>query len=352
MYDKKFQYFRFDNIFSYQRGRRLISQDQVPGDVAYISSTATNNGLDNYITPPEDMTVYNNKLTLSNSGSVGYLFYHNYDFVASDHVMVIWPIKQELNRYIAIFLKPIFEHLRYRYNFGREITDARLPSEQLYLPVDAQGQPDWQYMEDQVRSLERKINFKKIATKNRRESKSINADKWSEFSLTSLFNMSAGKYYPATEYDFGGTPLVSASEANNGVMAYTDLQPAYIGNCLTIGKVGMSVYYQALPFCASSDVTVLEPLFDGFDVHIAMFIISVLSKQKHQWNYGNQIRLNDSRRLRIVLPTLNDEPDWSFMRAFINTCPYAEYLDGNFKNTSIIKVPNKRGYAHISSILS
>src|SRR5581483_5987003 len=139
MTEKKYDYFNFDEIFNYKRGRRLISQNQVPGNIAYISSTAANNGIDNYINPPGYMTVYNNKLTLSNSGSVGYLFYHDYDFVASDHVMVIWPKAQELNRYIALFLKPIFEHVKYRYNFGREITDKRLPKEQLYLPVDDSG---------------------------------------------------------------------------------------------------------------------------------------------------------------------------------------------------------------------
>lgn len=143
-----------------------------------------------------------------------------------------------------------------------------------------------------------------------------------------MFEMFAGRYYPATDYDEGETPLISASESNNGVMKQTDLTSDYPGNCLTIGKVGMSAYYQQNPFCASPDVTILEPLFDEFDKFIAIFIIGLLSKQKHQWNYGNQIRLNDSLRLRILLPTLEktQEPDWQYMRNYVKSLPYAEYL--------------------------
>jgi hypothetical protein len=325
MSSKTHQYFRFDDIFDHKRGSRLVAQQQDEGDIAYISSSAFNNGLDNYINPPENMTVYSKKLTLSNSGSVGFMFYHDYSFVASDHVMVIWPKGTELNKYVAMYLKTIFESIRYRYNFGREITDGRLLNEQLYLPVDEALKPDWRYMEAYVRSLESQVSFTPIHTKAREEI-GLDTTQWKEFDLIKLFNMSAGKYYPATEYHDGETALVSASENSNGVMALTDLMPTYSGNCLTIGKVGMSVYYQDRSFCASSDVTVLEPLFEGFNKHIAMFFIGLLSKQKHQWNYGNQIRLNDSQKLKVMLPVVKGEPDYLYMEEYIRSLPYAEYL--------------------------
>ena len=77
------------------------------------------------------------------------MFYHNYTFVASDHVTVIG-IKDEsvkLTENIALYLKPVFEAMRYKYNFGREISDKRIKREQLLLPVEEQsGQPDWDYM--------------------------------------------------------------------------------------------------------------------------------------------------------------------------------------------------------------
>jgi len=77
--------FSFKKVFNFSRGKRLVKLDQKDGDIAYISSSKVNNGIDNYISPPDYMTKYSNALTINNSGSVGYVFHHTYDFVCSDH---------------------------------------------------------------------------------------------------------------------------------------------------------------------------------------------------------------------------------------------------------------------------
>ena len=86
---KDWQEFKFDNIFTITRGKRLVKIDQITGNIAYISSSKKNNGVNNYILPPRFMKIYKNALTLNNSGSVGYCFYHPYKFVASDHCTII-----------------------------------------------------------------------------------------------------------------------------------------------------------------------------------------------------------------------------------------------------------------------
>ena len=94
-------------------------------------------------------------MTINNSGSVGYVFFHTYDFVCSDHCTVI-SIKEKsivLNNYIAIFLKPIIESIKPKYNFAREISDSRLSKEKFSLPVDKKGNPDWGFMENYIKSL-------------------------------------------------------------------------------------------------------------------------------------------------------------------------------------------------------
>lgn len=147
--------FNFNEVFDSSRGKRLIKLDQIDGDIAYISSTKENNGIDNYISPPDEMIIYQNRMSINNSGSVGYVFYHNYPFVSSDHCTVFW-IKDELvilNVYIAIFLRPIVEAFGTKYNFGREISDSRLARENIFLPVNRNGKPDWKYMESYIKSL-------------------------------------------------------------------------------------------------------------------------------------------------------------------------------------------------------
>lgn len=148
---------------------------------------------------------------------------------------------------------------------------------------------------------------------------------WKWIDLIDYFSMSAGKYYPKDSYSDGTTPLVTSSDNNNGVMAFTDLKPKY-KNCLTIGKVGCSVYYQEKGFIASSDVTILKPRFDMNSFH-AIFITSLINKEGYKWSYGRQIRLNDSKKLKIKLPVTKDgNPDWQFMEYYIKSLPYSSNL--------------------------
>jgi type I restriction-modification system DNA methylase subunit len=158
---------------------------------------------------------------------------------------------------------------------------------------------------------------------------------WKWIDLIDYFNMNAGKYYPKDSYSDGGIPLVTSSENNNGVMAFTDLKSKY-KNCLTIGKVGCSVYYQERGFVASSDVTILKPKFSMNSFH-AMFLVSLIKQEGYKWSYGRQIRLNDSERLKIKLPvTKKGNPDWEFMEYYIKSLPYS----GNLKNEDKKQLPS------------
>ena len=125
--DIEWKSFNFDKVFKYERGKRYKKLDHTSGQIPYISSSALNNGIDNYVNPPSYMKRYNNKITLANSGSVGSCFYHSYEFVASDHCMVVWLKDRELNRYLALFFNAIFEKaLKPKYEFSREINHERL----------------------------------------------------------------------------------------------------------------------------------------------------------------------------------------------------------------------------------
>jgi len=324
---KSYQYFKFDDVFNHKRGRRLVSQKQIAGDIAYISSTATNNGLDNYISPPDYMTVYSDKMTLSNSGSVGYLFYHDYKFVASDHVMVIWPKSQKLNRYIALFLKPVFEHIRYRYNFGREITDTRLPKEELYLPVDTQGLPDWQYMENYIKDLEQKVEFKPISTKHKQQLP-LNMNDWQYFQIKDLFSIEKGKRLTKRDMIKGDKPFIGAISTNNGIREFVSNGSIQQPNCITVnynGSVG-EAFYQTEPFIASDDVNILYALDNWtLNQYLAVFLCSVIKHNKSRFSYGRKWKMELMEKTELLLPVKRGEPNWQYMEEYVKSLPYGEY---------------------------
>ncbi|MGX3098576.1 restriction endonuclease subunit S [Helicobacter sp. 23-1046] len=166
--------FDFDKAFVYERGTRYKKADHTKGEIPYISSTALNNGIDNYVSPPDYMTIYENKLSLANSGSVGSCFYHPYKFVSSDHCMIIWTKDKELNRYIALFLSTIFEKLtKPKYEFAKEINDSRLRAEKIPLPVNQNNQIAFDFMETFISAVQKEV-IKSVVLWNQ---KRINATK-------------------------------------------------------------------------------------------------------------------------------------------------------------------------------
>ncbi|MFW9297460.1 restriction endonuclease subunit S [Glaesserella parasuis] len=145
--------FSFSQVFAeIQRGKRLIKSNQQDGTTPYVSSTATNNGVDNFIDNSTNVRIFENCLTLANSGSVGSTFFHYYTFVASDHVTALRLEKP--NKYIYLFLSGIIKRLEEKYSFNREINDKRIQREKILLPVNEEGLPDWQFMENFMKQIE------------------------------------------------------------------------------------------------------------------------------------------------------------------------------------------------------
>ena len=342
---KTFKLFNFTDVFNYQRGTRFIKKEQLPGDVAYISSTKTNNGIDNYVTPPQKsikgrkITVYQNCLTLSNSGSVGYLFFHDYEFIASDHVTVIWlrDKKQRLTRNIALFLRPIFETMRYKYKFGREISNTRIKNEKIFLPIDDKGNPDWQYMENYIKNLEQTISFNPIESNNISKDAGLDIESWNWFSLSDIFTLQKGQEESAkTEEDFSGDfNLISATQFDNGVKGKkSEGKKQFKENLITVssnGEVG-EAFYQETPFYATADVNVLSPLKDNkLNKYSALFIATIIRWEKFKYAWGRKWGIERMKKSKIKLPAVVKEdgsysPDWDFMENYIKSLPYADLI--------------------------
>ncbi|GIM58176.1 restriction endonuclease subunit S [Capnocytophaga canimorsus] len=151
--DRAWKEFSFSDIFTkIQRGKRLTKSNQIEGNMPYVSSTATNNGVDNFIANSENIRMFENCLSLANSGSVGSVFYHHYTFVGSDHITALELDKP--NKYVYLFLSGVIKRLEEKYSFNREINDVRIKREKILLPIDQDENPDWQFMEDFMRKIE------------------------------------------------------------------------------------------------------------------------------------------------------------------------------------------------------
>lgn len=150
--DREWKDFSVPYIFQkIQRGKRLKNADHISGIIPYASSTANNNGVDDYIEAIDGTRVFENCISLANSGSVGTAFYEPFAFVASDHVTSLK--RENTSQYVYLFLTAVLEQQGSNFNFNREINDLRIRKMRVMLPVDDNDEPDYQFMEDYMKEL-------------------------------------------------------------------------------------------------------------------------------------------------------------------------------------------------------
>lgn len=150
--NKEWEEFFLTDIFPIiQRGRRLTKLNQKLGDIPYISSTSMNNGVDNFIGNKTNVRIFSDCLTIANSGSVGASFYQPYKFVGSDHITHLK--KENMSKYVYLFISTLTNRFSKKYNFNREINDARISREKIMLPINEKNEPDFEYMEQYMKNL-------------------------------------------------------------------------------------------------------------------------------------------------------------------------------------------------------
>lgn len=154
--------FFFTDIFKeIKRGKRLTKGNQTDGNTPYVSSTGINNGVDNFIDNNKNVRKYGNNLSIANSGSVGSCFYHKYEYIASDHITAL--TSDYADEYVYKFMSTIISRLEEKYSFNREINDKRISREKLFLPIDKNGAPNWEYMSNFIKILEKESVEKVLA---------------------------------------------------------------------------------------------------------------------------------------------------------------------------------------------
>lgn len=154
----KWNWFRYDDIFTIQKGKRLTKADMVSGSTNYIGATDTNNGITEKIGNTEHVHE-GNKITVSYNGSIAEAFYQADPFWATDDVNVLSLKHHTLNAHIAMFLTTLIHIEKYRFNYGRKWDKELMRKSNIKLPVKSDGTPDWEFMENYIKSLPYSANL-------------------------------------------------------------------------------------------------------------------------------------------------------------------------------------------------
>ncbi|WP_199566560.1 MULTISPECIES: restriction endonuclease subunit S [Vagococcus] len=316
------EFFSLDEIFTtIQRGKRLTKKNQIKGDIPYISSTKYNNGVDGFIGNEENVRKYSNCLTIANSGSVGNIFYHDYEFIASDHVTAL--VNEELVKEHYMFLIASISMIGEKYSFNREISDDRIKREKIKLPAVSPDEPDWEFMKEYIESkqeiisdLPPQVNLNVVS-----DERKLSDVTWDTIKISDLFEIDK----TVTQVnDKELLPYISAKKMRNGLKEFSnDFTNAKAGNTITWNKIGDGgaglAYYQETPYVVDSiNVMVLKPLFN-MNRYSGLFIVGILSQ--YHGIFGHGYTLTDKRfsMLKIKIPIIEETGriDLEFMEQYM-----------------------------------
>lgn len=146
--------FALGTLFNIVKGKRLTKAEMKSGKTPFIGSSALNNGCTAMIGNDKNQHP-ENTITVCYNGSVGETFYQDQPYIASDDVNVLYP-KFTMNRQIALFIVPLIKGVSSRYDYIDKWKKEAMEVDKIYLPVDKNGDPDWDYMEEYMKMVQRK----------------------------------------------------------------------------------------------------------------------------------------------------------------------------------------------------
>lgn len=323
--------FSFTEVFTeIQRGKRLKKADHTEGTVPYVSSTALNNGVDGFVGNEGSVRKFEDCITIANSGSVGSAFFHQYEFVASDHVTQLK--RKGLDKYAYLFMVPIINRLSEKYSFNREINDERIKREKILLPINDKGEIDFDFMSSFMQEVEADI----LKTTLRVFKKRLNANenkmggvKWKAFFLEEIAQISSGKDIYERERTSGQTPYVTATANNNGIGYFVGNQNETLEKgSLSVNRNGSVGYCFYHPYDAlyGNDTRKLKPIRNN--KYVSLFISMCITNQRAKYGYGYKMGTGRLKRQKILLPIDgNSQPNWDYMEAYMQNLEQQQILE-------------------------
>lgn len=149
-----FSEFEFIKIFNnIKQGRRLKKDDQLPGNIPFVMSGATNTGVVGYISNPVAQFP-KNSITVDIFGNS---FFRNYDFGAGDDTGVYWNTEKEYSKTCMLFFTAAMEKaLQGKYSYGKKLRSSQSLHFKMQLPTK-DGKPDYDTMATLISAVQKLV---------------------------------------------------------------------------------------------------------------------------------------------------------------------------------------------------
>lgn len=161
----EFRDFAYKDLFDHiVQGRRLKKDDQIAGNLPFVMSGTTNSGIVGNI--GNDTRIFpKNSLTIDIFGSV---FYRNYRYGMGDDTGAYWNEKNELSKFTMLYIgTTIGKSLAGKHDYGHKLRSSRTLNFTIKLPVKSDKQPDYEFINHYICSIEKLVIKGVVEWKNK-----------------------------------------------------------------------------------------------------------------------------------------------------------------------------------------
>lgn len=128
-------------------------------DLPALTAGVENQGLSVYVSR-KDATVLKNCISVSaNGANSGAMFYQPKEFtVLQDSYAIKCKFQEGRSEYSSLFvIGVISKSIRLNHDWNEKAGWNKIKGEKIKLPVDSNGEPDWNYMENYMKAIEDKV---------------------------------------------------------------------------------------------------------------------------------------------------------------------------------------------------
>ena len=154
--DVEWGVFTIDDLCTIKLGKPLNRFSTTEGMYPYISASGKNNGVTSFVKETNN-TVERNVLGVNKDGTSGQSFYHQYNAVFSEKIMITKIKINNPNKYHYLFLKSVILKQIKKYGYGYKFSQIRFKAQKILLPKLVDGRPDFDFMENYMKRIENKV---------------------------------------------------------------------------------------------------------------------------------------------------------------------------------------------------